>query len=88
MSPPLNPKFPFDNSGTTNEQFITGGLFTTPSLNGNQGFVIDSDENSGSSGSNGGGHGNGDVLNCEDFDKKTSRLEAMIQINLMMMVMA
>jgi len=70
MSPPLNLKFSFDNSGTTNEQFITGGLFTTPSLNGNQGFVIDSDENSGSSGSNGGGHGNGDVLNCEDFDER------------------
>jgi hypothetical protein len=81
MSPPFNPKFTFDNGGTTTEQFITGGLFVTPSplplVNNNQGSNDndndndnDKDENPGSSGSNGRGHSNGNDLNYEDIDDR------------------
>ncbi len=77
MSLPLNPKFTFDNGATTTEQFITGGLFVTPSrlslVNNNQGSCDNDnykDENSDSSGSNGRGHSNGKELNCEDIDDR------------------
>jgi hypothetical protein len=77
MSPPFNPKFTFDNGATTTEQFITGGLFVTPSrlpwVNNNQGSSDNDnykDENSDSSGSNGRGHSNGNDLNCEDIDDR------------------
>ena len=49
MSPPFNPKFTFDNGGTTTEQFITGGLFVTPSplplVNNNQGSNDNDNDN-------------------------------------------
>ncbi len=76
MGFPINLKFPFGNSGTVNsEQFTNAGLFAPPPLNSNQGFVINNNENGGSTGINNNQFGNGgDVLNCEDFDGKTNIL--------------
>jgi hypothetical protein len=51
MSPPLNPKFSFNNGGgITTEQFVTGGLFAPlppllPLTNDNQGSDNDDDNN-------------------------------------------
>ncbi|HSA74807.1 MAG TPA: hypothetical protein VLE21_01315, partial [Candidatus Nitrosocosmicus sp.] len=57
MSPPLNPKFSFNNGGTmNNEQFINTGL-TNPLLNSNQVLVTTTTNQFGNA---------GDVLNCDD----------------------